>query len=271
MEIIIFIILYVVGKYIYRLIISQSEVRCPYCSEKFDIAEGIWNCSNCKQPFRKIKDRVYKIEEVTYPLVDEMGTLFSQIAKADGIVSKKEKDYIVSVLVDNFDLNNSQREWILTICNKAKDESYNISTINAIKRETKTLKETKYIQLEILYICMVIINIDNGPSESQNKIIKDIIDTFEISLSDYEEIKSNLLGVEDDIYIKQDYIEECFRILDIPVGSSKEEIIKAYKELAKIYHPDKYISSELHESIKVDIEDKMKDINNAYEFLMNQN
>lgn len=55
-----------------------------------------------------------------------------------------------------------------------------------------------------------------------------------------------------------------YEVLEIREGSSKEEIKKAYRELAKKYHPDQYGSNPLRDLA----EEKMREINEAYDYLM---
>lgn len=55
-----------------------------------------------------------------------------------------------------------------------------------------------------------------------------------------------------------------YEVLGIDEGASEEEIKSAYKELAKKYHPDKYVNNPLSDLA----EEKMKEINEAYNYLM---
>lgn len=55
-----------------------------------------------------------------------------------------------------------------------------------------------------------------------------------------------------------------YEVLDIKEGASKDEIKKAYRELAKKYHPDQYGSNPLKDLA----EEKMREINEAYDYLM---
>ncbi|PLV58080.1 J domain-containing protein [Thermotoga sp. KOL6] len=55
-----------------------------------------------------------------------------------------------------------------------------------------------------------------------------------------------------------------YEILGVKPGSSKEEIEKAYKELVKKYHPDRYKDHPLKDIA----EEKMKEINRAYHMLI---
>lgn len=54
-----------------------------------------------------------------------------------------------------------------------------------------------------------------------------------------------------------------YEVLGIKPGASEDEIKKAYKELVKQYHPDKYVNNPLQSLA----EDKMRDINAAYDTL----
>lgn len=55
-----------------------------------------------------------------------------------------------------------------------------------------------------------------------------------------------------------------YEVLEIKENASKDEIKKAYRNLAKKYHPDQYGNNPLKDLA----EDKMRDINEAYDYLM---
>ena len=54
-----------------------------------------------------------------------------------------------------------------------------------------------------------------------------------------------------------------YEVLEIKEGSSTEEIKKAYRELAKKYHPDQYTNNPLQDLA----EEKMLELNEAYDYL----
>lgn len=60
---------------------------------------------------------------------------------------------------------------------------------------------------------------------------------------------------------------DYYKVLGIGRDATKEEIKKAYRTLVKEYHPDKYVNNPLAKLA----EEKIKEINEAYEFLMNAN
>ncbi len=55
-----------------------------------------------------------------------------------------------------------------------------------------------------------------------------------------------------------------YEILGVKETASKDEIKKAYRELAKKYHPDQYGNNPLKDLA----EDKMRELNEAYDYLM---
>ena len=54
-----------------------------------------------------------------------------------------------------------------------------------------------------------------------------------------------------------------WKTLGLAPGASQDEIKKAYRELAKKYHPDRYVNSPM----QAEAEQKMKEINEAYDLL----
>ena len=60
-------------------------------------------------------------------------------------------------------------------------------------------------------------------------------------------------------------MKDPYEVLGIRKGASQDEIKRAYRKLAKQYHPDNYANNPLSDLA----EEKFKEINEAYEQLMN--
>lgn len=58
-------------------------------------------------------------------------------------------------------------------------------------------------------------------------------------------------------------MKDPYEVLGVPHGASEEEIKKAYRELARKYHPDNYVDNPLADLAQ----EKMKEINEAYDML----
>ena len=59
-------------------------------------------------------------------------------------------------------------------------------------------------------------------------------------------------------------MNDPYKILNVPSTDSDEEVKKAYRELARKYHPDNYHDSPLEDLAQ----EKMKEINEAYDTIM---
>ena len=59
-------------------------------------------------------------------------------------------------------------------------------------------------------------------------------------------------------------MNDPYKILNVPSTASDEEVKKAYRELARKYHPDNYHDSPLEDLAQ----EKMKEINEAYDTIM---
>lgn len=61
-------------------------------------------------------------------------------------------------------------------------------------------------------------------------------------------------------------MKDPYEVLGVPRNASEEDIKKAYRELARKYHPDNYADNPLSDLAS----DKMQEINDAYDTIMNQ-
>ena len=60
-------------------------------------------------------------------------------------------------------------------------------------------------------------------------------------------------------------MNEYYRILEVPLGASQEQIKARYRQLVRIYHPDRYANP----TDRHFVEQKLKEINEAYNALVN--
>ena len=59
-------------------------------------------------------------------------------------------------------------------------------------------------------------------------------------------------------------MNDPYKVLGVPTNATESQIKEAYRELAKKYHPDKYINNPLADLAA----EKMREINEAYDALM---
>ncbi|MDB6123316.1 MAG: heat shock protein DnaJ domain protein [Pedosphaera sp.] len=61
-----------------------------------------------------------------------------------------------------------------------------------------------------------------------------------------------------------DEVSRCYQLLGLEVGSSQEEVKRAYRDLVRVWHPDRFAHDE---RLRIVAQDKLKEINGAYETL----
>ena len=62
--------------------------------------------------------------------------------------------------------------------------------------------------------------------------------------------------------------DNAYKILEIERSATDDEIKKAYRKMAKKYHPDKVITD--NEAIKKGAEEKFKEVQKAYEVIQKE-
>ena len=59
-------------------------------------------------------------------------------------------------------------------------------------------------------------------------------------------------------------IDRCIEILGLKPGASKEEVNEAYRDLASVWHPDRFATNL---RLQKKAEERLKEINAAYEYI----
>ena len=55
-------------------------------------------------------------------------------------------------------------------------------------------------------------------------------------------------------------LEECYRLLELQPGASEQEVTRAWRDLVKVWHPDRFANDPL---MRKRAEDKVKALNQA--------
>jgi DnaJ-domain-containing protein 1 len=61
-----------------------------------------------------------------------------------------------------------------------------------------------------------------------------------------------------------DKISRCIEILGLKPNASHEEVTQAYRDLANVWHPDRFVGNP---RLQKKAEEKLKEINAAYEYI----
>jgi DnaJ like chaperone protein len=120
-------------------------------------------------------------------------------------------------------------------------------------------QRTRYeVRLQLLHFLFGIAQADGALRNSETDKIREIAGYLRVSLRDFESIKAMFIKTADTAY----------KILEIDKTATDSEVKKAYRAMAKKYHPD-LVNTE-NEAIKKGAEEKFKEVQKAYETIQDQ-
>jgi DnaJ like chaperone protein len=178
--------------------------------------------------------------------------LVAAVMKADGKTLRSELNYVKDYFIRNFGIQ-SANEAIQILKDLLQQ---NIPVTDVCHQIQANMDYSSRLQL--MHFLFGIAQSDGMLPDSELKLIAHIAVNLGISSQDYESIKA--------MFIKNaDYL---YKILEIEPDASDEEVKKAYREMAKKYHPDKvnYLGEDFQQAAK----EKFQKVNEAYEEIKKQ-
>lgn len=175
-------------------------------------------------------------------------SLASLIIKADGNVNQTELDYVRSYFVQSYGKERANATF------KTFNEVIKSREINLVRIASYIAQHTRYeSRLQILHFLFGIANADGHISDNEVSRINEISRHFRLNYQDFESIKA--------MFIKK--AGNSYKILEIDKTATDSEVKKAYRTMAKKYHPDKLVN--LPDHMKQGAEEKFRTVQEAYE------
>ncbi|CAI8363852.1 MAG: Chaperone protein DnaJ [Bacteroidetes bacterium MED-G17] len=169
--------------------------------------------------------------------------------KADGRILKKELSYVKDFFVANFGIAKTQKD-MLRLREILKNENLQVSAL--CQQVSRFMQISARIQL--LHYLFGVAKADGHISQSELDLLKDIANYLNINPSEF-----NSIGA----MFKTESIESAYQVLEIDSSASVEEIKKAYRKMARKYHPD--LVANLGPEHSKAAEEKFKKVQAAYE------
>lgn len=180
-------------------------------------------------------------------------SLCSIVIKADGQVSQSEMDYVRQYFVGTY--GKEKANAIFRTFNEVNKKR----EISAQRICTFLVQRTRYeVRLQLLHFLFGIAQSDGNIGNPEIQKIREIAGYLRISLNEFESIKAMFIKSADNSY----------KILDVEKSASDAEIKKAYRNMAKKYHPDRVNTQD--EAIKKGAEEKFKQVQAAYETIQKE-
>ncbi|MEJ2113768.1 MAG: TerB family tellurite resistance protein [Flavobacteriaceae bacterium] len=178
--------------------------------------------------------------------------LSSIVIKADGVQDQRELDFVRKHFVSMYGKERANHAFKL-FKNVSKQ---NISTRQVCLQIKHMMDHPSRLQL--LHFLFGIAKADGHVTEDEVRQIYTINGYLGISSRDFESIKAMFFNSVDNAY----------KILEISKSATVDEIKKAYRRMAKKYHPDKVIH--LGKEHQKGAEEKFRQVQQAYEQLQKE-
>ena len=178
--------------------------------------------------------------------------LSAAVMKADGSVKKSELDYVKRFFLTNFGQERAEK-YILMLREILKQD---IQVYEVSQQVGRFMDYSSKLQL--LHYLFGIVSADGTTHENEVDVISVISKYMGISSSDFQSIKA--------MFVQQ--VDSAYKILGIDANATDDEVKKAYREMAKKYHPDKV--AYLGEDVRKSAEQKLQEVNDAYDKIRKQ-
>lgn len=175
-------------------------------------------------------------------------SLSAIVIKADGNVSQKEMDYVRTYFIQSYGKERANAIF-RTFNEVVKKREMNEARIAHFLAE-----RTQYAaRLQIVHFLFSIANADGRVSEAEASKIREIARHLRLGVKDFESIMAMFFKTTDNAY----------KILEIDKSATDAEVKKAFRTMAKKYHPDKI--QNMDEAYIKGAEEKFRKVQEAYE------
>ena len=199
----------------------------------------------------QIRTSSYAIKPETFQL--NLLALSALIIKADGKIEQKELDFVRSFFIGQYGKERADSIF-RTFNTQIKKETQHLDQLTRIF-VLQTAYETR---LQILHFLFGIANADGNISDIELQKLSQVATGMRLHLPDFESIKA--------MFVKN--TDNAYKILEVDSNASLDEIKKAYRKMAKKYHPDKLRGQD--PAMIKGAEEKFREVQKAYETLMRQ-
>ncbi|HER40664.1 MAG TPA: molecular chaperone DjiA [Salinimicrobium catena] len=175
-------------------------------------------------------------------------SLSAIVIRSDGKVSQQEMDYVRMYFVQSYGKERANAIF------RTFNEVVNKREMNAARIAQFLAQRTQYAaRLQIIHFLFSIANADGHVSSAEANKIKEIAGYLRLGAKDFESITAMFFKTTDDAY----------KILEIDKSATDAEVKKAFRTMAKKYHPDKI--QNMDEAYIKGAEEKFRKVQEAYE------
>lgn len=175
-------------------------------------------------------------------------SLASLVIKADGKITQNELDFVRKYFVQAYGKERANATF-RTFNQVVKNREISAERVCDFIRPRLSYE----VRLQVLHFLFNIGQADGHVSDAELNVLMRIAQHLRINKSDFESIKAMFFQSADNAY----------KILEIEKSATGDEVKKAYRKMAKKYHPDKL--QHMDEAYQKGAQEKFTKVQEAYE------
>ncbi len=217
------------------------------------LGQGDYNKRKSKKTRTKTRQTKQRPQTQSGDFEVSLLILASIVIKADGVQDQRELDYVREQFTNMYGKERANNAFKLF---KNINKQKNISKRQVCLQIKQMMDHPSRLQL--VHFLFGVAKADGMVTQDEERQIFTMSGYLGISSKDYESIKSMFFNSSDNAY----------RILEISKGASVDDIKRAYRKMAKKYHPDRV--QHLGKEHQKGAEDKFRQVQEAYELLQEE-
>jgi len=194
-------------------------------------------------------------QEAQQAFMIAMISLAAKVAKADGSVNAAEIRSFDEFLKNQLGMAPDERRVAARIFNEARDS---LIPAEEFARQIRQLLGHQPARLrDMVSLLMSIAMADGRFHAAEERLIRSIAREMGLSDRDYEEAAA--------MFNPRATLDNSYSVLGVTRASTDQEVKRAYRQLAREYHPDVVANKGMGEDFQKFADEKMRAVNAAYD------
>ncbi len=182
-------------------------------------------------------------------------SLAAKVAKADGKVTQDEVRAFDAFLRDQLGMSGEDRRIAARIFNAARDSD---EPAEEFARQLRFLLGHQPGRLrDLISVLAGVAAADGHVDRAEERLLRSIAREMGLTDRDYEEAVG--------MFNPRASVESSYTVLGVTPGATDDEVKKAYRKLAREYHPDVVANKGMGEDFQKFAAEKMRAVNAAYD------